>query len=196
MSDSSTASSSTTSPIPALKERAGVVNALVDGAQTLLVRHPTLDPGTIDERFALYPAYSHQVPARYQPRYEEYYHRASAKPDDGVPVRAVADVHEEYTVPVSSSEDALDALARHYVYTPDGLRDKYDPDGELRVCLLRVSELENPTLLEERGSYRGCRAWIELADDVEVDPASATPVLDDATFAERRAAVRDALDRA
>lgn len=184
MSDASTAS------VAALKERAGVVNALLDGAQTVLVRHPTLDPGTIDERFVLYPAYSHQEPARYQSRYEGYYHRSSAKPDGGVPIRAIADVSEEYTV----SSDALEELARHYVYTPDGLRDKYDPDGDLRVLLLRVSELESPRLIEERGSYRGCRAWIDLEADVEIDTAAATPIFDDATFAERRAAVRDAVE--
>ena len=186
MTDATTVSEA----IPALKERAGVVNALLDGTQTVLVRHPTLDPGTIDQRFALYPAYSHQEPDRYQSRYEGYYHRSSAKPDVGVPIRAVAGVREEYTV----SSDDLEALARHYVYTPDGLRDKYDPDDDLRVLLLRVRELESPRLIEERGSYRGCRAWIELEDDVTIDADAATPVLDDPTFAERRAAVRDALE--
>ncbi|SEV88095.1 DUF1802 family protein [Natrinema salifodinae] len=186
MSDATTA----TETIPALKERAGVVNALLDGAQIVLVRHPTLDPGTIDGRFVLYPAYSHQAPERYQARYEDYYHQASAKPEAGVPIRAVADVREEFSVPTAD----LDALARHYVYTPAGLRDKYDPDDELRVLLLRVAELETPRLVEERGSYRGCRAWIGLADDVELDLALTTPILDDATFAERRAAVRDVLE--
>lgn len=176
--------------VPALKERAGVVNALLDGEQTVLVRHPTLDPGDLDGRFALYPAYSHQDPSRYQSRYEGYYHRSSAKPEAGVPVRAVADVRAEYTV----SSDDLEELAKHYVYTPDGLRDKYDPDEVLRVLLLRVAELESPQLIEERGSYRGCRAWIDLDDDVPIDADAATPVFDDATFAERRAAVRDALE--
>ena len=184
MSDASTAA------IAALKERAGVVNALLDGEQTVLVRHPTLDPGDLEGRFVLYPAYTHQEPTRYQSQYEDYYHRASAKPDVGVPIRAVAEVREEYAV----ASDDLEALSHHYVYTPDGLRDKYDPDDELRVLLLRVSELESPTIIEEGGSYRGCRAWIELADEVELDLESTTPVLDDATFAERRAAVRDALE--
>ncbi len=188
MSDPTTATAA--EPVPALKERAGVVNALLDGKQTVLVRHPTLDPGTIDERFALYPAYSHQDPGRYQSRYEGYYHRSSAKPDEGVPIRTVADIRAEYAV----SSDDLESLARHYVYTPGGLQDKYDPDGELRVLLLRVAELDSPAVIEERGSYRGCRAWIDLADDAPIDPDAATPVLDDAAFAERRAAVRDALE--
>ncbi|WP_440765860.1 DUF1802 family protein [Natronorubrum sp. DTA7] len=179
-----------TAAIPALKERAGVVNAVLEGTQTVLVRHPTLDPGTIDGPFVLYPAYTHQEPDRYQPRYEDYYYRASAKPEEGVSIRAVAAVRGEYTV----SSDDLASLARHYVYTPDGLRDKYGPDGDLRVLLLRVSELDSPRIIDERGSYRGCRAWIDLADDVAVDLESTTPVLDDPTFAERRAAVRDALE--
>lgn len=190
MSETTNATDAATDTIPALKERAGVVSALVDGIQTVLVRHPTLDPGTIDDRFVCYPAYSHQEPDRYQPRYEDYYHRASAKPDGGVPIRAVAEVREEYTV----SSDDIEALARHYVYSPEGLRDKYDPDDELRVLLLRVAELESPRLVEERGEYRGCRAWIELADEVDVDPAAASAVVDDVAFAERRAAIRNALE--
>ncbi|SEH11472.1 hypothetical protein SAMN04487967_0366 [Natronorubrum sediminis] len=188
MSDTETRTA-TTDARPALKERAGVVNALLEGTQTVLVRHPTLDPGTIDEPFALYPSYSHQEPTRYQSRYEHYYHRASTKPDAGIPIRAVAEVCEEHAV----SSDDLGALARHYVYTPDGLRDKYDPDDDLRVLVLRVSELESPRFIEERGSYRGCRAWISLEEAVDVSLESATPVLDDATFSERTAAVRDAL---
>ena len=186
---------------PALKERAGVVNALIDGAQAVLVRHPTLDPDDLEGWFALYPAYSHQRPERYRDRFEDYYHRASAKPDAGIPIRAVAKVREEYAV----SADELDALARHYVYTPEGLRDKYDPgrgetgaedgNGELRVLLLRVAELESPKLIAERDAYRGCRAWIELDEAVEIDFAAVTPVLDEPTFAERRAAIRDSIVR-
>lgn len=186
MSETATSSE----PVPALKERAGVLNALIDGTQTVLVRHPTLDPGPIDDRFVCYPAYTHQEPDRYQPQYEEYYHRASAKPDDGIPIRAVAEVVEEHTVPV----DHLDRLARHYVYTPEGLRDKYDPDDALHVLLLRVSRLDAPQLIDEQGSYRGCRAWISLDSAVTIDPAAATPVIDDVAFAERCAAIRAALE--
>lgn len=185
-------SDTSSTPIPALKERAGVVNVLIDGTQTVLVRHPTLDPADLEDEgwFALYPAYSHQRPERYQSRYEDYYHRASAKPDAGIPIRAVAKVREEYTVSAAN----LDALARHYVYAPEGLRDKYNPDDEdLRVLLLRVAELESPKLIDERDAYRGCRAWIELDEAVEIDFTGVTPVLDDPTFAERRAAIRESI---
>ncbi|THE66341.1 DUF1802 family protein [Salinadaptatus halalkaliphilus] len=178
-----------TSSIPALKERAGVVSALLAGAQTVLVRHPTLDPGAIDDPFVCYPAYSHQEPARYQDRYEHYYHRSSAKPEAGIPIRAVASVADEFAVPAT----ALESLARHYVYTADGLRNKYDPDDELRVLLCRVAELESPQLVAEDSAYRGCRAWIELSGAVDIDLEAATPVLDDATFAQRRAAIRETL---
>ncbi len=177
---------------PALKERAGVVNALIDGTQTVLVRHPTLDPGTIDGQFVLYPAYTHQEPARYQSQHEAYYNRASTKPSEGIPIRAVATVEAEYHVPT----DRLDGLARHYVYTPDGLREKYGSDDELRILLLRVATLESPQLIDESASYRGCRAWITLSEDAGIDPAleSTKPVLDVVTFAERRAAIEDALE--
>ncbi len=177
---------------PALKERAGVVNALIDGTQTVLVRHPTLDPGTIDGRFVLYPAYTHQKPERYQSRYETYYDQASTKPTDGIPIRAVAELEAEYHVPT----DRLEGLTRHYIYTPDGLREKYGPEEELRVLLLRVSTLESPQLIPESASYRGCRAWITLSEGAGVEDAlkSTTPVLDDVAFAERRAAIEHALE--
>ncbi len=177
---------------PALKERAGVVNALIDGTQTVLVRHPTLDPGTIDSRFVLYPAYTHQEPARYQSQHQAYYDQASTKPTDGIPIRAVAQLEAEYHVPT----DRLDSLARHYVYTPEGLREKYGPEEELRVLLLRVGTLESPRLIPESASYRGCRAWITLSEAAGVEDAleSTTPVLDDVAFAERRAAIEHALE--
>lgn len=175
----------------ALKERAGVVAALADGAQTVLVRRPDLPPaGTAGTtgRFALYPAYTHQHPERYSPRYEHYYHRSQAKPDDGIPIRAVARVVAEHEV----SADAPGTLAPHYVYSERGLREKYDL-GEARVLLVRVATLDEPRLIEERPAYRGCRTWIELVDGLDVEDAATTPVLDDAAFAERRAAVEAAL---
>jgi len=177
-----------TDGVPALKERAGVVNALVDGVQTVLVRSPDLAPRGEDGRFPLYPSYSHQRLDRYDPRHERYYHVSTTKPDAGVPIRATARVVEEFAV---ESAD-LEALAPHYVYSADGLRDKYDlGSGGDNVRLLRVAALETPRLIEERGDYRGCRTWIELDESVGLGPA--TPVLDDAAFEERAAAVRAAL---
>lgn len=172
----------------ALKERAGVVAALVDGTQTVLVRRPDLPPTETGERFALYPAYTHQHPERYSPRYEHYYHRSREKPDDGIPIRAVARIVAEHEV----SADAPGTLAPHYVYSERGLREKYDL-GEARVLLVRVAALDEPRLVEERPAYRGCRTWIGLADGVDLEGVDATPVLDDAAFAERRAAVEAAL---
>lgn len=178
-----------TDPTPALKERAGVVNALLDGVQTVLARASHLEPRDYDGRFALYPAYSHQHRDRYSPQHERYYHVSRAKPDAGIPLRGVARVVAEHTL----TPDDLPALAPQYVYSADGLRDKYDfEDGRVRLLVLRVERLDEPRLLTERATYRGCRTWIDLDTSLALD--SATPVLDDATFAERRAAVRDALD--
>lgn len=174
----------------ALKERAGVVAALVDGTQTVLVRRPDLRPSGTDGRFALYPAYTHQRPDRYSPRHEHYYRESRSKPDEGIPIRGVARVVAEYDV----SAEAPARLANHYVYSEDGLREKYDL-GEARVLLVRVAALEEPPWIEERPAYRGCRTWIELEDDdsAAVERATSTPVVDDATFARRRAGVEAAL---
>jgi hypothetical protein len=178
--------------LAALKERAGVVGALLDGRQTVLVRDPDLRPtdDDLDAPFALYPGYSHQDPERYHPQDRRYYHRSTTKPDGGVPLRAVCEPVADHRVPT----DRLSALAPHYVYTEAGLREKYGLDDatETRVLLVRVHELADPRLIEERAAYRGCRSWISLAESV--DTAAAQPVLDDAAFAERRAAVAAALE--
>lgn len=178
---------------PALKERAGVVEALVDGRQVVLLRGTDLPPADddLEDAFVLYPSYTHQDPGRYAERDLAYYHRSTTKPDGGVPIRAIADVVSEYRV----STNVLSALAPHYVYTESGLRDKYDlTDGDdVRALVVRVSRLADPRLVEERPDYRGCRSWISLAASVTVDPMAATPVLDDAAFAQRRAAVEHVL---
>ncbi|MDG5775929.1 DUF1802 family protein [Haloarculaceae archaeon H-GB1-1] len=180
--------------LAALKERAGVVAALLDGRQTVLVRSSDLPPSTDDlaDPFALYPSYSHQDPDRYGDRDLRYYHGSTTKPADGIPLRGVAEVEAVHHV----ETDRLASLTPYYVYTEAGLRDKYrlDDQAEARVLVVRTRELENPRLIEERGAYRGCRTWIDLADDVDVDPDDSTPILDDAEFAERRAAVENALE--
>lgn len=176
----------------ALKERAGVVAALADGTQTVLVRRPDLPPSGEDGRFVLYPAYTHQRPERYSPRHEHYYHASRAKPEEGIPIRAVARVVAEYEV----SADAAGLLAPYYVYSERGLREKYDL-GAARAVLLRVATLDEPQLIAERPAYRGCRSWIELDDEVDVDLDwdETCPVLNDADFAERRAAMKAALGK-
>lgn len=177
--------------LPALKERAGVVNALVDGRQTVLVRDPDLPPGDDADAFALYPSYTHQNPDRYGERDVQYYHESRAKPDAGIPLRAVATVADRHVV----DAERVASLAPHYVYTASGLREKYglDDGQQASVLVLRVRRLDEPTLVDERSAYRGCRSWIDLHEGVNVDPSASTPVLDDPTFAERAAAVRAAL---
>ncbi|MFC7198632.1 DUF1802 family protein [Halospeciosus flavus] len=181
-------------PLPALKERAGVVAALADGRQTLLLRDPGLKPQEYAGWFALYPAFSHQSPDRYSPEALDYYRENAEKPADGIPVRAVARVADEWTAPAS----VVEALAEHYVYSPAGIREKYgveDERDEVRALLLRVAELPAERVLAERPAYRGCRTWISLDESVDLDPTEAVPVLDDESFAARREGVETALGR-
>ncbi|MEA5387077.1 DUF1802 family protein [Haloarculaceae archaeon H-GB2-1] len=137
--------------LAALKERAGVVAALLDGRQTVLVRSSDLPPSTDDlaDPFALYPSYSHQDPDRYGDRDLRYYHGSTTKPADGIPLRGVAEVEAVHHV----ETDRLASLTPYYVYTEAGLRDKYrlDDQAEARVLVVRTRELENPRLIEERG---------------------------------------------
>ncbi|HEV7705312.1 MAG TPA: DUF1802 family protein, partial [Gemmatimonadaceae bacterium] len=55
----------------------------------------------------------------------------------------------------------------------------------------RVSRLVAPVTLPEIRRYTGCVSWVKLDEDVDV--ASANPVLEDVSFAERVAKLRSAL---
>ena len=64
----------------------------------------------------------------------------------------------------------------------------------LIVLVLRVHRLAEPLTVPVRDHYAGCTSWTPMSD-LPPDPreAASTPVLDDAAFAERRAALHAAL---
>jgi hypothetical protein len=196
-----------TEGLSAFKEWAVSCEALGTGQQVMLFRK-----GGIKEKghvfkvehphFFLYPTYEHQDTGGVQERYQPLLASSlAAKPELGeVQVKYWAQVDEAWGL--TSSEPAFKQLPNH-IYSEQAVKDRWDWQSSkpLWLLLLRVYKLDQPLTLEVLEDYTGCRSWIDLA--ASADPASplslppqaalglpCKPVLDDAAYAAKAAAVR------
>jgi hypothetical protein len=187
-----------TQGLAAFKEWAVSCEALGQGQQVMLFRK-----GGIKERghifkvehphFFLYPTYEHQgtdgVKAEYQPLLAS---SMAAKPELGeVQVKYWAQVDEAWGL--TSSEPAYKQAANH-IYSEQAVKDRWEWQSAkpLWMLLLRVYRLKQPLTLEVLEDYTGCRSWIDLTN-LPAEHASGLacePVLDDAAYAAKAAAIR------
>jgi hypothetical protein len=173
----------------ALKEWAVVVQALGTGRQTVLLRK-----GGVHERhghfatepteFFLFPTYVHQMAqgvvsaaaADLQAVME------SRRAEDQLVISYYATVEDLVWL---DTQGRLAALADLHCWTPETVRQRfaYGTKAGLHLFVLRIYRLPQPHILPLLKRYGGCRSWVDLAESLST--AGATPVLSDATFAER-----------
>src|SRR5688572_7204531 len=140
----------------ALKEWSNVVAGLGRGEQILLVRKGGIaDPsfGVEADRFYLYPTYFHQG---------ESEARAS------VVITHWCEVVRTWTIADAAQLARLEPL----VVLPEETlttRFRFRPDQALYVIAGRAWELARPVEIEYREAYGGCRSWISLDDEIDVD---------------------------
>jgi hypothetical protein len=148
----------------ALKEWSSVVTALGRGEQILLVRKGGIaDPsfGVEAERFYLYPTYFHQG-------------ESDARPS--VTITHWCEVVRTWTI---TSVADLDRLAPLVVLPHETLamRFRFRPDQALYVIAVRTWELAQPAEVKFREEYAGCRSWVSVDDEIDID--GSRPVLDE-----------------
>ena len=171
----------------ALKEWQVVCDLLLDGELAMLLRkggiHETGGAGVFElehPRFALFPAWLHQVPNRMKPRYRDRVQRFRAEPSE-LTLRGMGAVDHIWQVPSRDAFDALDDL--HCWSRPQiDMRFNYKPERPLYLMAVRVYRLAQPKTIANLESYAGCKSWVPLEGDDAVDDSNATPVLDDAAF--------------
>lgn len=151
----------------ALKEWSSVVAALGRGEQVLLIRKGGIaDPdfGIEAERFYLYPTYFHQGESEARPR---------------VMVTHWCDVVRSWAV---TEREAFERLAPLVSLPQETLEARYRfrPDQALYVIAVRAWELARPAQVEYRESYGGCKSWISIDEEIDVD--GSRPVLDEAAL--------------
>jgi hypothetical protein len=154
----------------ALKEWSNVVGALGRGEQILLIRKGGIaDPdfGVEAERFYLYPTYFHQGESEARP---------------SVTVTHWCEVVRTWPV---TQRPALEELAPLVALPWDTLEARYRfrPDQALYVIAVRAWELPRPARVEYRDEYGGCRSWISVDEEIDVD--GSRPVLDEAVLSAR-----------
>ncbi|MCV7197044.1 DUF1802 family protein [Mycobacterium angelicum] len=178
---------------PALKEWSAAVHALLDGRQTVLLRKGGIGEKRFEvaaQEFLLFPTVAHSHAERVRPEHQDLLGPAAAdSTDERLLVRAAAKVVA--ALPVSRPE-GLEEIEDLHIWTTESVRaDRLDfrPKHKLAVLVVSAIPLTRPVPLTRIPDYAGCTSWVQL----DVCPALASPVRDDATLAQIAARVRDAV---
>jgi hypothetical protein len=178
--------------VPALKEWAVVVRALLEGEQFLDVRKGGLREagrhfGVPANRCWLYPTVEHQKAELLKPAYRRWIDDtiAAAPPERAIRVEGWADVVGAITVTEPGDLAKLDGKV---IWTGDyaASRLQWKRRDALWVLALRVHRLAEPFTAPWRDVYGGCTSWVEL-DGLPDDPTlvSSEPALSDESFTAR-----------
>jgi hypothetical protein len=178
--------------VPALKEWAVIVRALLEGEQLLDVRKGGLREeerhfGLQATRFWLYPTVEHQRVELVKPAYRRWVDESvAAAPDDGeLRIDGWADVVGVATV---TDPDVLTELDSKLIWTLDYAesRLKWKRRDPLWVLALRAYRLVEPITVAWQDRYAGCASWVML-DGMPDDPSAvdSEPALTDESFAAR-----------
>lgn len=197
---SSTAASTTgtaTTGVPALKEWAAIVHALVAGEQIIDLRKGGLREdgrhfGVTTTKLWLYPTYVHQRAELVKPAYRHWV-ETEAPVDDAITVSAWAEIAALASI---TDADALAELDGRTIWTSTYAESRlsWKHRDPLWVLALRVYRLDEPITVAYREEYGGCTSWVQL-EGLPEDPTTlpATPALSDVAFAARLDGLRGAL---
>lgn len=162
----------------ALKEWSNVIEALGRGEQVILVRKGGIaDPkfGVESDRFYLYPTFYHQPAADPEPQ--------------EVTISHWCEVVRLWRI---RGENAPVRLSPFVVLPKDAVETRYRfrPDQALHVIAVRAFCLRQPARIAVKPEYLGCRSWVSLDDEIDVDGSAVV-------LSERELQVRiDAIDAA
>lgn len=185
--------------VPALKEWAVIVHALLAGEQIVDIRKGGLREdgrrfSVTTGRCWLSPTAEHQDAALLGPAYAHWIDLAPGSPVGGpVTIPGWAEIVDVATV---TEAGQVDAVAAKSIWSPEYVASRFrwkrrDP---LTVLVLRAHLLDEPVTIPWREEYGGCTSWVDYAG-LPADPSDlpSTPALSDGAFAARHRGVRSAL---
>jgi hypothetical protein len=185
----------------AFKEWTIVVDALLRGEQILILRKGGIREGrggfqVEHPEFFLFPTLFHQqresvvIPGA-QVRYDAI--APHFPPPETLRIEGFARVVEWRLV---SSLDDAQRLRGQHIWRDEVIAERFDwgRDKQIHALAVRAFRLESPLKLPMRPSYGGCKSWIELEEDFNVEAAK--PVLTDDAFAAKLQSFREALPEA
>ena len=170
----------------ALKEWAVVVEALGSGRQSILLRKGGIVEGrrgfeVRHTSFLLFPTFEHQHASFVRDEEAGLLARAEQVQQPGqLRIELYAEVVDVFTAPADPA--VLTAATDLHIWNERYIAQRYEyrPDLPLYMLVLRARRLPAPVLLPVRPSYAGCKSWVNLTEDVDVEGAA--PVLADTTF--------------
>lgn len=180
----------------AFKEWAAVCSALADGRQTIILRKGGIHEGRAGFRVAhgefwLFPTYLHEGAAGLTADAAPLLERAeAARPEPGtLHLTQYAEVRDVIEV---EHESRLVQLAGQHVWSEQTVSERfhYRRPG-LFVLIVRIHTRPQPIVIPDSPHFAGCRSWVELPEGLST--AGLSPVLDDDTFARKRASALEAL---
>jgi hypothetical protein len=186
--------------LPALKEWAAIVRALVAGEQIIDVRKGGLrEPG---RRFGLpatrcwlVPTTEHERPELLKPAYRRWAERPESAGDAGAWVH-VPGWAEIVGVATVTDPEVLEALDPRVIWTREYVASRFawKRREPLWVLALRVHRLDQPIPIPWDERYRACASWVQVAE-LPPDPAAlpSVPAVTDTAFAARLAGLAEAL---
>lgn len=182
----------------AFKEWAAVCEALASGRQTILLRKG----GIVEEggafkpshsSFLLLPTYLHQSMDQLIPEAGPFFDRslASAPKDGGIAITHWAEV--AFSIPVNDAS-SLARLRAEHLWADHVIAERFMrwTKDLVHLMALRVWSLPQTVARAPSSHYAGCKSWIELDEDVDVD--GSIPVLDDMSFDGRMSQLRLAFE--
>lgn len=171
----------------AFKEWAVVVDALLRGEQTVILRKGGLREGRggfhiEHSEFLLFPTLFHQQRDSVLPPAQARYDALAPHfpPPEILRIEGFARVVSWRRL---ESLEAARQLRNEHILKDEVIAGRFDwgRGKEIHALAVRTFRLQAPVELEMQAAYGGCKSWIELADDVSTDGARA--VIDDAVFA-------------
>jgi hypothetical protein len=182
----------------ALREWAVAVRALEEGRQVIVLRKGGIAEETKEfrlesPRFYLFPSYEHQKSHLVKPEARETVtstQTEAAEHPDTVRVTSYAEVVEDIEVTDPETLKRLDGL---HIWTEDYVEErlKWKKTKPLHVLILRMYRLATPVDIPMRESYRGCKSWLRLEEELPLPQDE--PVLHDDNFNVEASAVRKAV---
>ncbi|WOV92449.1 MAG: DUF1802 family protein [Candidatus Nitrosoabyssus spongiisocia] len=164
-----------------LKEWAGVVRALGDGSQSILLRKGgLLDTPSgfqiVSDKFLLFPTFEHQQSTFVKPQFSHYLD--TTNPNEGkISITLCAKVvsHADIT-----QVQAL-AFSDFHIWSDEfvNMRAKWKPENLFKVLLLRVYRI-TPVIIPYLPEYKGCRSWINIENHFD----DQIPIINDDSFNE------------
>lgn len=138
-----------------LKEWSTVIEALGRGDQVVLIRKGGIaDPkfGVEAERFYLYPT---------------FFHQQQSEPDE-VTITHWCEVVRSWRV---NDLETLYRLEPLVVMSRETLETRYRfrPDQALHVIGVRTFTLKQPQTIRVTSEYLGCKSWVSIDDEIDVD---------------------------